>query len=418
MKAVWSLLAALSLASVAAADQPGGCHAAFCGGGALGPFFDKLDNVGQGAGQPPLGILIIGDSHSAGDNISGAWREILQERYGRGGRGVMPPGKPFDGFRPRGVTVVQSPGWVTTSIFDPAYRNLDQRALFGIAGVRQTAAAAGARIILTADTPEFAFDRLVVCAVNGPQAGAYDVTLGAVVTHVDLHADQVHVACVTVQAQSPQSMAELDVSAGTVTLTSWGNFRDAGGVTVSNLGVVGTQIKNFAATDDDADAAELAAYLPDLIVLEFGTNDGFVGHFEPAAYEEQLRGQVRRLQRLAPGVPILLLGAPDADTNRADLVSNAYTSVPPPPPGVWFPPPALEAVRQIQRRVAAQMGLAFWDWSDRMGGPATADRWASSDPPLMRKDRVHYTVAGGERIAALLENDFEAAKAAYILSDR
>jgi lysophospholipase L1-like esterase len=408
----------LALGSVASADQAEPCRAAFCGGETLGPFFDKLDNTGPHAGQPPLGILIIGDSHSAGDNISGAWREILQERYGRGGRGVMPPGKPFDGFKPRGVTVDQSPGWAVQSIFDPAYRNLDQRALFGIAGFRQTAAQAGARLTLTADTPEFGFDRLVVCAVNGPEAGAYDVTLGGVTTHVDLHADTRRVACATVQASSRQSMAELDVTTGPVTLTSWGNFRDDGGVTVSNLGVVGTQIKNLAATDDDADAAELAAYSPDLIVLEFGTNDGFVGHFEPEAYEAELRTQVRRIQRLAPGVPILLLGAPDADTNRADLVNNAYTPEPPPPPGVWFPPPALEAVRQIQRRVAGQIGLAYWDWSNRMGGPATADRWANADPPLMRKDRVHYTVAGGERIAALLENDFEAAKAAYILSDR
>ena len=409
---------ALALASVASADQPEGCHAALCGGENLGPFFDKLDNAGDRPGQPPLNILIIGDSHSAGDNISGAWREILQERYGRGGRGVMPPGKPFDGFKPRGVTVYQSPGWSAQSIFDPAYRDLGQRALFGISGFRQTASQAGAKLTLTADTPEFAFDRLVICAVNGPGAGAYDVTLGGVTTHIDLHAEATHVACVTVQAPSRQSLAELDVAAGPVTLTSWGNFRDDGGVTVSNLGVVGTQVKNFAATDDAADAEELGAYHPDLIVLEFGTNDGFVGHFEPEAYEESLRSQVRRLKRLTHGAPILLLGAPDAGTNRPDLAGNAYTTDPPPAPGVWFPPPGLEAVRQIQRRVAAQMGLAYWDWSTRMGGPATADRWANADPPLMRKDRVHYTVAGGERIAALLENDFEAAKAAYILSDR
>ena len=115
-------------------------------------------------------------------------------------------------------------------------------------------------------------------------------------------------------------------------------------------------------------------------------------------------------------MPILLLGAPDAGTNRPDLVANAYTTdPPPPPPGVWYPPPGLSAVRQIQRHVAVDMGVAFWDWSSRMGGPFTADRWANADPPLMRKDRVHYTVVGGARIAALLESDFEAAKAAYIL---
>jgi hypothetical protein len=64
------------------------------------------------------------------------------------------------------------------------------------------------------------------------------------------------------------------------------------------------------------------------------------------------------------------------------------------------------------------MGVAFWDWSSRMGGPGTADRWANADPPLMRKDRVHYTATGGRKLAGLLDDDFEAAKAAYILSAR
>ncbi|HEX3916084.1 MAG TPA: GDSL-type esterase/lipase family protein [Caulobacteraceae bacterium] len=417
MKALLSLALAVALSSAASADQAQVCRTALCGGDSLGPFFDKLD-AGRQHGAHPLNIVVIGDSHSAGDNISGAWRETLQEHYGRGGRGVMAAGIPFEGFKPRGVTASMSPGWTTQSIFDPVFRNLQAHALFGISGFRQTAERAGSKMTLTADTPPFAFNRLVICAVNGPDAGAYDVTLGAVTTHVDLHADETHVACVTVQSPDHESLAELDVAAGPVTLTSWGSFRDDGGVTVSNLGVVGTQIRNFAETDDDADAAELAAYEPGLIVVEFGTNDGFVERFEPESYEQMLRSQIRRLKRLTRDVPILLLGAPDAATDRRDIVANAYTTEPPPAPGIWYPPPALAAVRQIQRRVAAEMGVAFWDWSYRMGGPYTADKWANADPPLMRKDRVHYTVAGGERIAGLLEADLEAAKAAYILSDR
>ena len=53
-------------------------------------------------------------------------------------------------------------------------------------------------------------------------------------------------------SETRQSIAEIDVDAGPVTLTSWGSFTDNGGVTLSNLGVVGTQMVNFAETDDAA----------------------------------------------------------------------------------------------------------------------------------------------------------------------
>jgi lysophospholipase L1-like esterase len=333
---------------------------------------------------------------------------------------VLPPGVPWGGYQRKGVTVGQSPGWLIESTMDRAYRDLAAHALFGISGFRLSTVSAGAYLTLTADNSDFNFDRLIVCAVNGPAAGAYDVTEGGQTTHVDLHADDQHVACQTFQSAEMQGAAQLSVTAGPVTITSWGAFRDDGGVTVSNLGVVGAQISQFGETDDAADQAEIDAYQPDLIVIAFGTNDGFVGRFEPQSYELTLRHEIRRVRRMAPGVPILLLGAPDAGASptRTDVLNNAVTSDPRPPPGAWYPPPGLAAVRQIQRHVAAELGLAFWDWSMRMGGPYTADRWANADPPLMRKDRVHYTSAGGIRIAELLEADLDAARAAYILSDR
>jgi hypothetical protein len=77
----------------------------------------------------------------------------------------------------------------------------------------------------------------------------------------------------------------------------------------------------------------------------------------------------------------------------------------------WFPPPALAWIRAIQRRVAAEEGVAFWDWAARMGGPGAAQTWAGATPPLMRGDHVHYTTEGGALVAALLQADLDAAAA-------
>jgi lysophospholipase L1-like esterase len=447
-----AVAAATSLAFSAAADAT--CVRALCGVEALAPVFAKLAEQPTGAGHT-VHILQIGDSHSAGDSITGPWRAALQARYGSGGRGVLPPGKPFDGFLPHGVHVDQSPGWVAENTFRTPLESTDA---FGVSGFRLTASTPGAEIMLTAE-PQEAFRRLVVCAEKAPGAGGYTVTLGGAATHISLDDPERHVDCDDFSAPTPQAQAVLITDSGPVTLTSWGSFSGAGGVAVSNLGVVSAELKHFARTSDQALSEEFSAYQPDLIVLEFGTNDGFVSHFSAATFEERLREQIRRVRRLAGDVPVLLIGAPDAETKRADLKNNEDDFAPMPPrtstpPGAllpdlsaaapqdqespdeamiaelaqraeaetaphpeqtayWFSPPALAQVRAIERRVALEAGAAFWDWGGSMGGPGAADRWANATPPLTRADHVHTTTAGGAEVAAMLEADFERAFAAY-----
>ena len=76
-------------------------------------------------------------------------------------------------------------------------------------------------------------------------------------------------------------------------------------------------------------------------------------------------------------------------------------------------PPALAVVRDVQRRVAADLGVAFWDWHGRMGGDCSSDRLALGTEPLMRGDRVHFTGAGGDWIGGILAGDLMAAYEAW-----
>jgi lysophospholipase L1-like esterase len=175
----------------------------------------------------------------------------------------------------------------------------------------------------------------------------------------------------------------------------------ARGVTVSNLGRVGASLRDLAVRDEATVAAELAAWRPDLIVLAFGINDGFDDGLDPAAYDALLRGQVARLRRLAPGASLLLLGAPDGLRSGAAGGCSAD--------GLRAPPPKLAVVRDVQRRVAADLGVALWDWHGRMGGDCSADRLALGAEPLMRGDRVHFTSAGADWIGGILSGDLTGA---------
>jgi lysophospholipase L1-like esterase len=404
-----------ALAAAAGLWSAADCRGALCGARSLAPYFDALAARGSLDGAPPVHILQVGDSHSAGDAISGAWRDALQARYGSGGRGVLPPGDPYWGFIPRGVHIEQSDGWRVEATFGKAAPPLDNAVVFGLSGFRLTSDRSGATIGLTATPPE-AFNRLIVCAVTGPGAGAYDLTLGGTAQTVSLAAPAAGVDCHGFIAPGLTTTAVLSTQGAPVTLLSWASFRP-GGVAVSNLGVVGAQLRHFARANDGAIAAELSAYAPDLIVLEFGTNEAFGTRFDPEAYEATVRAEIARLKRLSGGTPMLIFGAPDAGTDRRELAHNAVPGPGDPTAaeaatGAWFPPPALSAIRAVQRRAAAAEGVAFWDWGDRMGGPGVAQAWVAATPPLMRRDHVHYTTNGGARVANLLQEDLDQAAAA------
>ncbi|MFD2498470.1 SGNH/GDSL hydrolase family protein [Rhizorhabdus histidinilytica] len=398
---------------------------------------------------------------------------MLQARYGSGGRGVMPPGKPFQGYNPRGVSVDMSGGWTISSIFGPGSQN--PRGARGLSGFSITSTAAGARIGLTASALE-TFNRFVICAIAEPGAGTLAISVGGEIERMELGSLITRPECKEMRFDRLQPAVSVVTEGGPVTITSWATFRDAGGVALSNVGVVGSQFIHFSRNDDAVVAEELRSYDPDLIVVAFGTNEGFAPRVNPQEYEIALRSQIGRLRRLAGRVPILLLGAPDALSRRSEMLNNAPTATPAPciepvtlpplaaEPGAqgrppeqpraadaiddvlealgeqaavakptppllpapaavasqprtgWaitarplFPPAGLKVVREVQRKVARQLRLGFWDWEARMGGRCTAVSWVKLQPTRMRPDYVHFNTAGGQEIATRLQADLDAA---------
>lgn len=405
--------AGLALAAFAVPAVAAPCPSAVCNLDALAPYFAKLAAMKETPGVPPVHILQIGDSHTAGDAMTGAWRALLQARFGGGGRGVLPPGRPYDGYITHGVTASMSPGWSISATFGKAAR--EPRALLGLSGFSLTSTQRGAGMALNAD-PGMAFDRFTLCAIAGPEAGGVTVRFdGEDQGRLDFAAPATTPKCVTIRSATPRSSVAITADAAGLTITSWAVFRDDGGIALSNLGVVGSQLAQFARTDDAVLAEELKAYKPDLIVLAFGTNEGFAPRFDPVAYEAILRLQIARLRRLSGDVPMLMLGAPDALSRQPALRTNApgdavecepaQSGAAARPP--LFAPPALAAVRSIQRRIASELGVAWWDWQAEMGGPCAARGWVQRDMPLMRGDYVHFNTAGGLEIARRLQDDLD-----------
>jgi lysophospholipase L1-like esterase len=169
-------------------------------------------------------------------------------------------------------------------------------------------------------------------------------------------------------------------------------------------GVVGATLSGMASRDPLFEAGEVE---PDLVIIAYGTNEGFDDLLDPPAYERLLRGQIDRIRHTSSRTAILILGAPEA--MRGEGGGRCTDD----PERRWKAPDMLAVLRDVQHRVATSTGVAFWDWRGRMGGECSAHTLTRTGPlgdtPLMRGDHVHFTGTGGDWIGSLLATDIIAA---------
>ncbi|HYC73506.1 GDSL-type esterase/lipase family protein [Brevundimonas sp.] len=410
----WGLLAAPALAGggqetpyvPASPPAPGAavCPGGLCQPEALTSLFEALAATEAGTREEPVRILQIGDSHTAGDRITGKLRADLQQRFGAGGRGGLPAGAPHDGYAPYQVQL-ETRGWaVERAPLRPVAAGETGR--FGPGSVRALAAP-GAELTLRLD-PGAEAGRVGVCGwPRGPGDGlSIDVGDGEP-WPVDLNgSDDDGPACFRMDLDRPAPVVTLRGRGRGVVLDSVWTERLGPGVVVSSFGMTGATLADFASRDELMMDMAIGFLAPSLVVLAYGTNEGFDPALDPAAYERLLRAEVERMRRFAPWeASILILGAPDALKNG--VVDGCSAD------GLRAPPPTLAMVRDVQRRVAADMGVAFWDWHGRMGGDCSADRLALMAEPYMRGDRVHFTGAGADWIGGVLADDLLAAYEAW-----
>ena len=380
----------------------GVCPTGLCQPESLEGFFDALAATEARTRIRSVHILQIGDSHTAGDRITGKVRVQLQQRFGRAGRGVLPPAVPYEGYAPFHVAV-GSVGWVTEQapLRPPAGAPTPRVGLTGVRSIGAGDAMMGFQL-----EPGSEATALGVCGrARGPGPGLAVEFNGAIQAMDFNGAGRDAPVCREMPLGRATEQVRLRPLGDGVVIESVRLEKAGPGVMLSNLGRVGATVRDLASRDEATVAAELAVWRPELIVLAFGTNEGFDDGLDRTAYEALLRGQVTRLRRLAPGTSLMILGAPDA--LRSGVENGCSVD------GVRAPPPSLAVVRDVQRRVAADMGVAFWDWHGRMGGDCSADRLALTAEPYMRGDRVHFTGAGADWIGGVLADDLMAAYDAW-----
>ena len=84
----------------------------------------------------------------------------------------------------------------------------------------------------------------------------------------------------------------------------------------------------------------------------------------------------------------------------------------PPDCGKLRPLAHLDEVTELQRRIARQNRVAFWNWRERMGGPRSVVGWVRAG--LGQQDYIHLTGAGYRLIGKALVDELESEHARYL----
>jgi lysophospholipase L1-like esterase len=353
-------------------------------GGALDHFYDALRLTESGKGTAVTRILHYGDSPTTADLITADMRSTLQAQFGNAGHGFALIGKPWAWYGHRGVEI-NSDGWHMMPANQATGSERD--GLFGLGGVSfRGAAGASSSIILkdpNHDTVEVAFE-------HQPSGGIFDVLAdGELLGEVDTAYPETLAGFASFPLPHGAKKIEIQVKSGTPKIFGEEFLKSHSGVVYSSLGVNGAYVSVLSKMfRDDHWTQQLRHYKPDLVIVNYGTNESVYASFVDQAYTREMKEVIRRIRAAVPEASILIMSPMDRGQRSS---TGEIATV-----------PSLIRLVTMQQRVASETGCGFFNTFQAMGGPGTMGRWYEAEPRLVSADFIHPMPSGAKLVGNLL----------------
>ena len=361
--------------------------------GSLDRFYSSLWRTERGEPLAITRILHYGDSPTTADLITGDARQLLQKRFGDAGHGFTLIGKPWAWYQHRGVEL-SSRGWQ----MDPGTRWDLRNGLFGLGGVAFSArTTAFSRVSLRDPTQT----RLEVWFERQPGGGSIDISCGGQPVG-SISTEAPSSAAGFARFDLPPGAAALDFAAqGPVEVFGITIEKQSPGIVYDSIGMNGASVSVLALLfNERAWAEQLRHRHPDLVILNYGTNESGFAAFLTHEYEKELREAIRRVRAALPDTSILVMSPMDRGQRNGDDIETL---------------PTIPRIVEIQRRVAGELHCAFFNTYEVMGGEGTMARWYESQPRLVSADFIHPTPAGARLIATAFVKELVAGLNRYKL---
>jgi LysM repeat protein len=336
---------------------------------AVEPFFSRWhsDTVAR------LVVAHFGDSHIQPGIFTGEVRSFMQGEKGYGGMGMMFPYSAAKTYSPVQYKSVHYGRWLLAKGLEP-YPKLP----LGLSGmtIRTYDSAAGFTITFKEPPPPH-YKKVKLYFKGG--ATSFDIRLLAGTFEAVVPA-----------SKKPDNVPFLEVMLGDsssslhVQLLKTGSkqsqFEFYGmslesetgeGLIYHSLGVGGAPYKSLMA--EVLGGVQLPTLEPDLVILDFGTNDFLYSEKIADDLERQIVQTVQWIRRLVPQATILLTTTQDMYRHGVNITAAKDFSL-------------------LVRRIAKKEGCALYDWYRISGGQYSMGRWVGQR--LARADQIHLTAEG------------------------
>ncbi len=396
----------------------------------LDGFFANLRDVERGVEHARAVVLFWGDSHTAGDALTGWLRSQLTARFGDAGRGYVAMGSPpMKHYYQRDVKYGREGVW---QVFIGGHKG-DGEPL-GLGGIRVAARKGAARMWVETCSDcstGNAVGRFVVHLWDHRDGAKlrYRLDDGAWRSYDTAarrgepdHATQLIIAA---PREGAHRLTIERVARGRGALVMLGVVfeRALPGVSVDSVGLVGRRLSELHARNWSIVGPQLAQRSPGLVILQYGTNEADDPRTDLAVLARRYDVVIANIRATVPQASIILLGPPDmaarAAGKRCDdrrrFPLDATTGLPL-IECQWHTPRMLGQVIDVQRAAAVRNQVAFFDTQQAMGGAEQMPSFCAAEPKLAFADHVHFTKLGYQRWGELLLNELLASYAVAFAS--
>jgi lysophospholipase L1-like esterase len=331
-------------------------------------------------------IVHYGDSPTTADLITGDARELLQQRFGNAGPGFILIAKPWAWYGHHGVEVDASSNWK----IDTAVGSM-REAAYGLGGAIFTGPP-GATSTLRLDAADSTSVELEF--LQSPGAGSVEIAAdGETVATVATAGETRQNGAASVALPPGTKQVRLTVKGSPVQIfgVAFGRAAKDGtpGLTYDSIGLNGasTTVMSRAFSPENWTGA-LQHRNPDLVIINYGTNESSFPAYVDKQYEPELRRAIARVRTALPDASILIMSPMDRGAHGA---GDTITTM-----------PAIPAIVAIQRRVAHELHCGFFNTYEAMGGDGTMAKWYGGHPRMVAADLIHPTPQGARIVAQLL----------------
>lgn len=336
---------------------------------ALAKFFDKWKDEST----PKLTIAHFGDSHIQPGIFPGEVRKFMQSQKGDGGVGIIFPYSAAKTYPPFDYKTVHYGKWLYSKALEPR-----PRMPLGVSGmtVRTIDPAAGFNITFRNPLPSH-YRRLKLFFKPGPQSFDFRVMTRNYETVVPAQSypeDQPFVEIIIPDSTNFVHIQMLKTKDTQLNFEFYGMSLESEqnrGLVYHALGVGGapyTAVLQQVMID-----TQLPALDPDLVILDYGTNDFLYTGMIPATLGRQIVQTINWVRQLSPNATILLTSAQDMYRHGGNIA-------------------AAKEFSNMVRKIAREQHCAFYDWYRISGGQYSMAKWVSAK--LARPDYIHLSKEG------------------------